>query len=404
MAEEGEVRMQPSFRLGRIAGIEIGVHWTVVFIVAIVGWSLSAGVLPETAPGYETWQYWLAGVLTAFAFGGSILAHELSHSVVATRDGVPVDSIVLWLFGGVAKLRSHATTARTELRIALAGPLMSLLIGAVFLLLAVVSEAADVSGLLTATFAWFGATNILLAVFNLLPGAPLDGGRVLTAILWRRSGDQHRARARASAAGRVLGQVLIALGLLQFAFMGAGGLWTALIGWLIVSMARMEMAQNDVAAVFSGVTAADVMTRDPVTVPADTTVEAFVHGPWFDARVSTFPLVDPAGRPVGLVTMKDLGRVAREAWSSTLLAQIAAPIDDVARAQPTDALIDVLQRVGDDRARVLVTRGDRLVGIISPVDVSRAFERLSLSTGSRARSTVAAPSGPRRSTLPPPPG
>lgn len=403
--------MEPSFRLGRIAGIDVGVHWTVVFIVAVVAWSLSAGVLPDTAPGYSTWEYWLAGIIAACAFGASILAHELSHSVVARRENVGVDSIVLWLFGGMAKLRSHASTAGSELRIAIAGPAMSVAVGVIALALAVVVDAVGVTDLVVATLAWFGATNLLIAVFNLLPGAPLDGGRVLAAVLWMRTGDPQRARARASAAGRVLGQILIGVGIVEFAYLGAAGLWTALVGWLILSMARMELVQNEFETVFAGVRVRDVMTSDVVSVPDGVTIEEFVRGPWVGAHVSTFPLVDELGRPTGLVSVKAVAHLDRSSWPSTPLIRVATPIADLVQAQPDDPLIDALQRRNDERARVLVTMDERLVGIVSPTDVTRAFDRLSLIRGQRAPTTATSSSGGgmfrqptrRHVTLPPPP-
>jgi Zn-dependent protease/predicted transcriptional regulator len=382
--------MKPSFRLRRIAGVDVGVHWSVLFIVAIVTWSLGAQLLPDTAPGYAGWEYWIAASIAALAFAGSILAHELSHAVVANRDGVPVESIVLWLFGGVAKLRSHARTARSELRIALAGPAMSLLIGAVSLGLAAASYAAGVSDLVTASLSWLGGINVVLAVFNLLPGAPLDGGRVLTALLWKRTGDERRARLRSANAGRILGQTLIGLGIVQFAFVGAGGLWTALIGWLIVSMARMEMVESDLERVFAGVRVRDVMTTDVVTLRGRMTVDEFVNGPWMRRHVSTVPVVDTDGRPLGIVSLKLVGGLAPDRWSSTQLSAIAVPISDLVIADPGDALIEVLSSKTDANARVLVMSGDRLVGIVSPTDVANAFERLSL-VRSRSPATLGPP-------------
>jgi Zn-dependent protease len=370
--------MKPSFRLGRIAGVDVGVHWSVLFIVAIVTWSLGAQLLPDTAPGYAGWEYWTAASIAALAFAGSILAHELSHAVVANRDGVPVDSIVLWLFGGVAKLQSHARTARSELRIALAGPAMSLLIGAVSIGLAATAYVAGVSDLTTATLSWLGGINVVLALFNLLPGAPLDGGRVLTAVLWKRTGDEQRARRSSANAGRILGQILIGLGIVQFAFVGGAGLWTALIGWLIVSMARMELAGSDLEQVFAGVRVRDVMTTDLVTLRGQMTVDEFVNGPWMRRHVSSFPVVDTDGRPLGIATLKLVGGLAPDEWRSTPVSAIAVPIDDLVIANPDDVLIKVLESKPDPNARVLVIRGDRLVGIVSPTDVARAFERLSL--------------------------
>jgi Zn-dependent protease/predicted transcriptional regulator len=390
--------VKASWRIGRIAGVEVGVHWSVLFIVVVLTSSLGAAVLPDGAPGYADWQYWLMALLTALAFAASILAHEISHAVVANRAGVPVESIVLWLFGGVAKLRSNARTARTELRIALAGPAMSLLIGAASIGVAVALHATGRFGLVTTAAGWLGGINIVLALFNLMPGAPLDGGRVLTAILWSRTGDEQAARRRSANAGRILGEVLIGLGIVQFALLGGAGLWTALVGWLIVSMARMEIAQSEMHDVFSGVRVADAMTTDLAVVPDGVTVAEFLSGPWMHSRVSSFPIVDSAGQPVGLVTLDRIGGLAPSLWIATPLLAVAVPIDELVVAHPDEMLIDVLEAKQEPNGRVLVTSDDHLVGIISPSDVARAFERLSL-----ARSRAKPSPGPRRPLPPPPP-
>lgn len=373
--------MTPSWKIGRIAGVQIGIHWTVLLIVALVTWSLGAGVLPDRSPGYTTATYWVAGAIVALAFGGSILAHELSHAVVARRQGVPVESIVLWMFGGVAKLESQARTALGELRIALAGPAMSVAIGAGSLGLAVVLHVTNVSDLATSSLAWLGGINLVLAIFNLLPGAPLDGGRVLAAVLWWRSGNERQARRRAAEAGRILGQVIIGVGIVEFALIGAAGLWTALVGWLIMSMAHMELVDNDLRELIAGVTVGDVMTRNVATVHDDLTIEEFLHGPWMAAHVSTFPLLDAQGRPTGLITLKHLSGLPSERWSSTRLAAVATPIDQLVVAAPEDPLADVLRSEQGVRARVLVVSAGQLVGIVSPSDVSSAIERLALLRG-----------------------
>ncbi|MGD9997357.1 MAG: site-2 protease family protein [Ilumatobacteraceae bacterium] len=370
--------MRASFRLGRIGGVDVGVHWSVLLIVALLSWSLGARLLPDTAPGYPTWQYWIAAVVTAVAFAGSILAHELSHAVVANRDGVPVESIVLWLFGGLAKLQSHARSARSELRIAVAGPAMSLLIGIASLVAAAALHVAGALDLLGAALSWLGGINVLLALFNMLPGAPLDGGRVLAAVLWYRWGDQQRARRSAAAAGRILGQVLVALGVVEFAFVGVAGLWTALVGWLIVSMARMEMNESDLRQAFADIRVRDVMTTEPVVLDARLTVEEFVHRSWPGHHVSSFPVVDEDGRLLGVVTPKHVGSIPPDRWHATPITTVATPIDQLVTAGPDDPLLDVLATKRDVNARVLVLSGGRLVGIVSPSDVASAFERLSL--------------------------
>ena len=373
--------MTPSWKVGRIAGVEIGLHWTVLLIVALVTWSLGAGVLPDRSPGYSTATYWMAGAIVAVAFGGSILAHELSHAVVARRQGVPVESIVLWMFGGVAKLESQARTARGELQIALAGPAMSIVIGAGSLGLAALLHVADASDLATSSLAWLGGINLVLAIFNLLPGAPLDGGRVLAAVLWWRSGNERQSRRRAAGAGRILGQILIAVGIVEFALVGGAGLWTALVGWLIMSMAHMELVDNDLRELIAGVTVGDVMTRNVVTVHDDLTVEEFLHGPWMAAHVSTFPVLDQMGRPTGLITLKHLSGLPSERWASTRLTAVATPIDRVTVAAPEAPLAEVMRTEQGARTRVLVVSAGRLVGIVSPSDVSSAIERLALLRG-----------------------
>jgi Zn-dependent protease len=185
-------------RLGRVGGVVVYANWTVLAIVWLLMWSLAGYVLPELASGYATGLYWVVGFLATLGLLLSILAHELSHAFVANRHGVHVEEITLWMFGGMARLSSQAGDAATELRIALAGPAMNVAVGVACLTVAGVGAALGGPELLTTAVGWLGGLNVLLAVFNLLPGAPLDGGPVLTAILWWRSGDERLARKRAA--------------------------------------------------------------------------------------------------------------------------------------------------------------------------------------------------------------
>jgi CBS domain-containing protein len=276
---------------------------------------------------------------------------------------------------------------------------MSVLIGVLCIAVAIAIDATGRFDLATAAVAWLGGINLLLALFNLMPGAPLDGGRVLTAILWWRSGDEQLARRRSANAGRVLGQMLIGLGILYFAFVGPTGLWTALVGWLIMSMARAEMLHSEMHDVLTGVRVADVMTTDLEVVRDDLMVGEFMAGPWPLRHVSSFPIVDAAGRPVGLLTLKRISMLPPNAWWTTPLLAIAVPASDLITAHPGDPLIDVLDAKQDPNARVLVTSGDRLVGIVSPTDVARTFERLSLVR----RKPQAVQPGPVPPPPPPPP-
>src|SRR5579862_3995492 len=219
--------MRPTFRLGRIAGIEVGIHWSLLVIGVLLVGSLASGVLPAYAP-HAHGSYLAAAVLAVALFFASILAHELAHSIVARRRGQGVNGITLWLLGGVSELGTESKNARDELQVAIAGPATSFALGAVFGVLAYAFDAFVAPGTLLPTVAgWLAVVNIVLAVFNLLPGAPLDGGRVLAAMLWMHNGNRRRSQVSAARAGRVLGTVLIAASL-AFVFAGYDFIFTAL--------------------------------------------------------------------------------------------------------------------------------------------------------------------------------
>jgi len=309
-----------------------------------------------------------------------LLAHEVSHAVVARRRGVGVDSITLWLFGGVAQLHGEAADPGSELRIAGVGPLVSLLLGGVFWLAGLGLAAAGVPNLVAGACAWLAAINVLLAVFNVLPGAPLDGGRLLRAALWRWRGDRVWASLAAARAGRGLGMLLIAAGLAEVLFIrGYGGIWLALIGWFIVGSAGMEERHARLGAALAGVRVADVMTRFPETVPATTSVAELVDRYLFSHRHTSFPVVDGEGRPVGLVTLARIKSVPATGRAVTTLRDIAYPMEQVTAVAPGDPLTDLLPRLtGSADGRALVLDGDRLVGIITPTDITRAVEAAAL--------------------------
>jgi len=376
--------VKTTFRLGRIGGIDVGVNWTVGLIIALAAWALSAALLPEVVPDQSTTAYVAAGVAGALGLMASILVHELSHALVARRDGVPVTSITLWMLGGVAQLGGHARTAASEFRIAIAGPLTSVIVGVAFIVVAASASAFGAPKLATATLGWLGVVNVVLAVFNMLPGAPLDGGRVLAAVLWRRSGDENLARWRSARAGGVLGQMMIIIGLVMFGTTGRGdGLWLALIGWFVMSSAKAEETSAEMTTAFGDLRVGDVMTHEVEVADGSRTVFDFVEHGIPATHVSTFPLAGVGGEPIGVVTLSQLRRVPRERWSTTTLQQVATPAAQLTVARAHDRLIDVLATAtsGDGRI-VVVDEIGALVGLVTPRDVTTAFERLSLtSTG-----------------------
>jgi Zn-dependent protease len=234
--------MNETIHFGRIGGIRVGANWSLLPIFLLIAWSLAVVLLPAAAPGFTGWGYWLFGLLAAAAFYASLLAHELSHAFVARRYGVSVKGIVLWLLGGVAQLDGDSPDARAELRVAAAGPATSLGIAAVAAALAGILAGIGTSSLMVAAVWWLAGINALLAAFNLLPAFPLDGGRILRALLWRRWSDRVRATAVAATVGKIAGYALIAVGILELLAGGGalGGIWLALIGWFITVSARQQ--------------------------------------------------------------------------------------------------------------------------------------------------------------------
>ncbi|MFJ9680519.1 site-2 protease family protein [Streptomyces sp. NPDC101194] len=367
--------MRATFTLGRIAGVRIGVHWSVVLIFGIIAFGLAQGRLPHAYPGHAPVVYWLAGLGAAVVFLASLLAHELAHAVVARRNGVAVDDIVLWLLGGVARLKSEASSPGAELRIAGVGPLVSLLTGGLFVLGTWLLALLSAPGLLIEVVAWLAGINLLLAVFNALPAAPLDGGRLLRAFLWWRTGDRLRATAGATMAGRVLGWLLVALGLVVF-MRGGGfsGLWMALIGWFLIAAATAEGRQAHLRGVLAGVPVRDAMTRDPLTVPAVLTIADLLADPRYRYRHSAFPVSGVDGAPVGLVTLDGARRVTTEKSGTVTVGEVMVPLSQTAIAGPEDSLADLLPRMEPGAEhRVLVMDEGRLVGILSLSDVSRTL-------------------------------
>src|SRR4029077_9627189 len=266
--------MNENISLGRIFGIHVGFNWSLLVVAALIAWSLATSLLPSSSPGQSTGAYWTAGVISAFVFLASLLAHELAHSVVAMRRGVKVEGITLWLFGGVSRFSSESNSPGTQALITFVGPLTSLLLGAIFYVIAIALGGGAHPGLVTATLSWLGYINIALGIFNLVPAFPLDGGRLLQSLIWLRTGDRLRATRIAAGIGMGFAYLLIAYGLVMFIFSGnlIGGVWSVFLGWFLLSAARSEEVGGMVRQALSGISVRELMTPDPVQAPDDTTV------------------------------------------------------------------------------------------------------------------------------------
>jgi Zn-dependent protease len=374
--------MGETFSLGRIFGIRVGVNWSVLVIVALLAYGLAAGEFPAAAPRHPVAEYVVAAVVTAVAYMGSLLAHELAHSLVARHNGLEVEGITLWLLGGVSRLQGEVADPGAEVRVAGVGPLVSLILGGLFLLVAWLAHAAGVGGVVVVALAWLGGINVLLAVFNVIPAAPLDGGRLLRAVLWRITGDRLKAAVWSARSGEVFGWALVVIAAyLVLVRRDYSWLWFALLGWFLISAATAEGQQAVLQSRLRAVAVRQIMTPNPVTVPASATVAWFLHDyvPWH--RHSAFPVVAD-GRTVGLVTVHGANKVPAGERGQATLRDAACPLSQVARATPDEPVADVLPRLNAcSEGRALVFTDGQLAGIVSSADISRALERLSRSPG-----------------------
>jgi len=360
----------PTIRLGRLFGIDIGFNWSLVFIFVLIAWTLATGVLPQDVPGQGAGAYWVAGAAGAIVFYACLLAHELSHALVARRNGMKVAGITLWLFGGVSQLEGEPKSAGAEALIAGVGPLTSFAIALIALGMALATSA---NALVSDLLGWLAFVNLALGLFNLVPAFPLDGGRLLSSVFWWRSGSRLRGVHTAVRVGRVFAFLMIAIGLLEL-FTGAvvDGIWIAFIGWFLLSAGSSEEAGTTIKALLKSVPVSAAMTSPVVTVPDWLTVGQFLESVAPQHRFTTYPVHDPSGKLTGMVRLSDLIRVQGDDRDRKRLSDSAVPISQVPVTRPGEELAALIERLGTAfDQRVLVFDQDLLVGIVSPADVAR---------------------------------
>jgi Zn-dependent protease/CBS domain-containing protein len=311
-------------------------------------------------------------------FFASLLAHELGHAIVATHLDVQVEGITLWLFGGVSKLKSEATTPRDELAIAACGPMMSIGISLGFLLAAAGLSAAAAPELIVGLGLWLGTVNGILALFNLAPAAPLDGGRLLMAWLWHRRGNRLEAVVSAANAGRVFGYALIVVGLVEFAVgLGLSGLWLVFLGWFLLSAAQFEKSQAVQLNALAKHLVGELMTANPVVVPENLSVAALLDDFVLSHRFSSFPVQASDGKITGLVTLAKLRLVPASSRDMTCVKNIQTPISELVLTTPDERADQLATRLASSAdGRALVMDHGTLLGIVSSTDVMRSIDRL----------------------------
>ncbi|WP_400084829.1 site-2 protease family protein [Yoonia sp. R78084] len=355
-----------AIRLFNVGGFEIKLDPSWFLIAALITWSLATQYFPVALPGLADTNYILLAVLAMLGFFTSLLLHELAHSVVARSYGVRIRGITLFLFGGVAELETEVPSAKVEFRVAIAGPAMSIVLGVLFWMLAGVSQAVMISPALPSVLAYLGTVNIVIAVFNMLPAFPMDGGRVLRAYLWARRGDLLSATRTAATSGRILAYGLIALGAYTV-FLGAGpsGLWYVLIGFFVLAAARSAYQNQLMQSTFSGKTVSAVMIRDPVVVSPELTLSEFVNQVMLKHRVSFVPVVAD-GVLIGQIDKDVLSAIDRDHWTNTRVGDVFAGLD-VAVTIPSDmavrALLELISQTGV--RKFMVVDDHKLMGVVT---------------------------------------
>lgn len=355
--------MGSSINLGRIWGIPIGLHISWFLIFALVTWSLALGYFPPTYPGMETRLYWILGGVTSLLFFGSVLMHELGHAYLALRNQIPVKGITLFIFGGVAQIGQEPRSPGAEFRIAIAGPIVSLGLAAIFGGLWLLDRQIPY---LAAPSMWLARINFILAVFNMIPGFPLDGGRVFRAIVWRFTGDFRRATQVAAATGQFIAFGFIAFGMftvLQGNFFN--GLWLVFIGWFLQNAAAASYQQLHLRELLKGVRVEQVMAPGCPEVSARSPLTEIVEDHILPAGQRCF-LVAENGHPRGFLTFRDVTKVPRTDWNRVRVSEVMVPWNRLVHVNPDMELLEVLDLMDDaDVAQLPVVEGGQLVGMLS---------------------------------------
>lgn len=371
--------------LGRMAGVDVSAQLSTLVIASLLTWSFATGLLPASVPDRVPVVYWSVAIVGAVVFLGSLLGHELSHSVVAQRNGVEVEGITLWLFGGVASLRGHPPGPGAEFRIAAAGPVASLLIGGVSAGGAALVYALNGPQVWVVMLGYLAVLNGFLALFNLLPGAPLDGGRILGSILWKIRGDRATGMAGAAKAGTVVAGLIVAGGFAEMWFTGSyGGLWTILIGVFLFNAARAEAGYYDAERALRGVSAHSVMSHPVQVTSTWSTVSSAVHGPFAASAQTALPVVDASQQIRGMLTMDQVRAIPAESWATTEVGNLMTDLAATPMVGPADPVTQVIEQLGASQHALVLDQG-RLVGLIGPGEISNWMQRTRKVAAGRSR-------------------
>lgn len=369
-----------SVNIGKILGIPIRIHWTLWFVFLLIAWSLAVGYLPLTYPQSRYPEMtptinWIVGTLSALVLFVSVLVHELSHSYIARKNGLPIARITLFFFGGVSEMSEEPQDAALEVRMAAAGPLTSFAIAAVLGALWYIGVLVSFPTPVIAVLGYNALINGALGAFNLIPAFPLDGGRVLRGSLWRSEKDLLRATRNATRVSEILSLLMIAAGLLLIVFTAdfVNGVWIVFLGWFIRSGAESSLQQTQMTEALHGVSVGEIMTKNPLTVAPGITVQGLVNDYFLVHPHGGYPVVE-GNRLQGVVTMSSVRSIPREKRESETVAQAMVPLVRVVTIAPSASAADAMQKMAQKQiGRLVVADGDNLLGIITRGDVMKTI-------------------------------
>jgi Zn-dependent protease len=367
------LKMGSGFNLGKLFGIQFRLHYTWFIIFLLITVSLSWQVFPVSYPGWSQSVYWTIGIVTSLLFFTSVLAHELAHSLVGRANGIPIKSITLFIFGGVAQMTREATKASAEFKMAAAGPACSLVIGGVFAIIWVLTR--GVIEPVSAMALYLAYINVVLAAFNLIPGFPLDGGRVFRSLMWRFSGNYQRSTRIAARLGQGVAYAFVLGGILIMVFFQEwiGGLWLVLIGWFLQNAASASYRQAQWQEAIHGITASQVMTSNYTTVPPNITLKHLVEEHVLPTGQRFFLVADEGGFK-GILTLRNIKSATRPDWDKTPVAQVMVPADQLKAARPEQDVLSIMAEMNENNINQMpVVRDGQVIGLITRDNLLRAL-------------------------------
>lgn len=359
--------MRNSFQIGKLFGISIRIHYSWFIVFALVAGSLGFSYFPDVYPGWSSVKYWLMGIIAALTFFSSVLAHELAHSLVSKSRGVPVHSITLFIFGGVARLSDEPKSPGSEFWMAVAGPATSIGLGIVFGVVYLATRKTMIT--FSALAGLLLGFNVFVAAFNLVPGFPLDGGRILRSIIWKITGNLRKSTRIASVMGRIIAYLLILLGAARII---SGdwfyGMWTAFIGWFLRNAALSGYRQLALREMLQGVKASEIMISDCQELPGDLTIQELLNN-YVPNIHRCFPVMDN-GHVIGIITMQSVREIPREQWETTRVAEVMISFAEVKTVHPDDDLYTVMRQMAEEDVNQLpVVEDGQFMGIIERGDL-----------------------------------